>query len=161
MIAGVELISLTTHNDERGYFREILKSSQLPKFGQWSMSLMTHGTVKAWHIHGSQTDYWVVISGIIKAAVCKIETYDKDGNEFKSFHDAVRAGYYSDVDDYLLGDYQTPQVLVIPPGVAHGLKVLQGPAVLMYITSEEYNPKDEGRIPFDSLGYDWFRQDIK
>jgi len=63
--------------------------------------------------------------------------------------------------EYLLGEGQPAQVLKIPPGVAHGLKVLQGPAHLMYITSHVYNPDDEGRIPYDSLGYDWFKQEIK
>ena len=156
MIPGVETIPLTTHVDERGFFREILKSSQITKFGQWSMSWMVQDTIKAWHIHKVQTDYWFVVSGVVKAAVCKIN--DEGMN---SFSEAVRAGYYSEVYTYTLGDNQMPEVLVIPPGVAHGLKVLQGPAVLMYVTSEEYNPKDEGRIPYDALGYDWFKQDIR
>ena len=156
MIPGVELIPLVTHNDERGYFREILKSSQLPKFGQWSMSWMTHGTIKAFHIHQRQSDYWFVVSGIIKAVVCKINC-DKG----MMYQEAVISGYYSDCYEYILGDNQEPQILVIPPQVAHGLKVLQGPAILMYVTSHEYDPADEGRIPFDSLGYDWFKQDIK
>lgn len=141
VIPGVELIQLKTHLDERGYFREILKARQLPKFGQWSMSYMHTGTIKAWHIHQVQTDYWFVVSGVVKAVVCNPET--------------------KEIREFLLGDNQPGVALVIPPGVAHGLKVLQGPAILMYITSEEYNPADEGRIPFDSLGYDWFKQDIK
>lgn len=157
MIPGVEIIELTTHIDDRGYFREILKSSQLPKFGQWSMSYMHSEVVKGWHIHKRQYDYWYCVYGVIKAAVCKINWDEKT----KDYLFAVENKYYSQVDEFLLGDNQPPKVLVIPPGVAHGLKVLQGPAVLMYITSEEYNPKDEGRIPFDALGYDWFKQEIK
>lgn len=154
VIPGVELIPLVTHVDERGYFREILKSSQLPKFGQWSMSYMHSGTIKAWHWHSLQTDYWFVPSGTIKAVLADLRNfppqwhYDLSDDKPESY-------------EYILGDNQKPQVLVIPPGVAHGLKVLQGPAVLMYITSEEYNPEDEGRIPYDALGYDWMRHDIK
>lgn len=45
MIPEIELISLITHTDERGYFREILKSFQLTKFGQWSMSYMHTGVI--------------------------------------------------------------------------------------------------------------------
>lgn len=45
MIPGVQTIELVTHTDERGYFREVLKSSQLPKFGQWSMSYMHTGVI--------------------------------------------------------------------------------------------------------------------
>jgi dTDP-4-dehydrorhamnose 3,5-epimerase len=161
MIPGVETIPLTTHVDERGFFREILKINQIKKFGQWSMSWMTTGTIKAWHIHKVQTDYWFVVSGVVKAAVCKIHETSKDGTKFSSSQAAAKYGYYGDTEEFLMGDNQTPFVLVIPPGVAHGLKVLQGPAILMYVTSETYNPEDEGRIPYDALGYDWFKQNIR
>lgn len=164
MIPGVQTIELVTHNDERGYFREILKSSQLPKFGQWSMSWMTHGTIKAFHIHGIQTDYWVCVSGIIKAVLCDLRLIEEVNQEYfngwKPFGSYIKKGDF-DGDEYILGDNQLPKVLVIPPGVAHGLKVLQGPAVLMYITSEMYDPADEGRIPYNSLGYNWDERIIK
>ena len=148
LIPQVELIKLTTHLDERGYFREVLKASQLTKFGQWSMSYMHSNTIKAFHIHKIQTDYWFVSQGTIKAVVADLRGLDWQVTK-------------PECQEFILGDNQEPKILVIPPGVAHGLKVLQGPAVLMYITSEEYNPKDEGRIPFDALGYDWFKQEIK
>jgi dTDP-4-dehydrorhamnose 3,5-epimerase len=56
-----------------------------------------------------------------------------------------------------MGEMYEPVVVAIPPGVAHGCKVLQGPSILFYITSETYNPNDEGRIPHDdpTVGYDW------
>ena len=38
----------------------------------------------------------------------------------------------------------------LPPGVLHGLKVLSDEAHLFYITSETYNPNEEGRFRFDS-----------
>ncbi len=161
MIDGVELIKLTTHTDERGFFREVLRSTDEGfTFGQWSHSSMYSGCIKAFHIHQIQTDWWYVPIGVIKAVLCKVETESKFG-KFKDFREAVRAGYHSDCVEYLLGDNQPAQVLRIPPGVAHGLKVLQGPAHLFYVTSHVYNLDDEGRIPFDALGYDWHKQDIK
>jgi len=147
LIPQVELIKLTTHLDERGYFREVLKASQLTKFGQWSMSYMHSNTIKAFHIHKIQTDYWFVSQGTIKAVVADLRGLDWQVTK-------------PECQEFILGDNQEPKILVIPPGVAHGLKVLQGPAVLMYITTEEYNPNDEGRIPFDALGYDWFATKI-
>jgi len=156
MIPGVEVIPLTTHNDERGFFREILKSNQITKFGQWSMSWMVQDTIKAWHIHQIQTDYWFVVSGVVKAVLAQIEE-----KNVKVVGSIEKLKVATDIEEFILGDNQIPQILVIPPGVAHGLKVLQGQAVLMYVTSEEYNPKDEGRIPYDSLGYDWHKQDIR
>lgn len=162
MIPGVQTIELVTHTDERGYFREILKSSQLPKFGQWSMSYMHTGVVKAFHLHRVQWDYWFVPVGTIKSVL--IDQRDSPlGNQNNpdwkpSISIPIDYGY---PQEYILGDNQKPQVLIIPPGVAHGLKVLQGPAVLMYITSEMYDPADEGRIPYNSLGYNWDERIIK
>jgi len=48
--------------------------------------------------------------------------------------------------------------ILIPPGVAHGYKVVgTGPSLLIYATDRFYNPADEGRIPYNdpSLNYDW------
>jgi dTDP-4-dehydrorhamnose 3,5-epimerase-like enzyme len=43
------------------------------------------------------------------------------------------------------------------PGVAHGLKVIEGPADLVYVTSGIYSKDEEGRIAYDdpTIGYDW------
>jgi dTDP-4-dehydrorhamnose 3,5-epimerase len=54
-----------------------------------------------------------------------------------------------------------PWQILIPPGVGHGYKVIGGgPAMLIYMTDRFYNPKDEGRIPYDhsNLNYDWETQ---
>ena len=51
-----------------------------------------------------------------------------------------------------------PWQILIPPGVAHGYKVLDtGPSVLIYATDRFYNPADEGRIGHNDprLNYDW------
>lgn len=156
MIEGVKLIPLTTHTDERGFFREVLKAGQC-EFGQWSHSMMVTSTIKAWHIHQKQTDYFYVPVGIVKVVLCEIEKVT-----VKILGDSeLITRRVGDLQEFIIGENYCAQVLVIPPGVAHGLKVLQGPAHLFYITSREYDPADEGRIPYDALGYDWFKQDIK
>ena len=159
MIDGVKLIPLQTHLDERGFFREVLRVGDIEQFGQWSHSMMYTGTIKAWHVHQIQWDYWYVPVGVIKAVVCDIIGLPLPKLNEGSVH------YWQlpipEAQEFILGDNQPAQVLVIPPGVAHGLKVLSGPAHLFYITSQVYSPADEGRIPFDTLGYDWFKQDIK
>jgi dTDP-4-dehydrorhamnose 3,5-epimerase len=51
-----------------------------------------------------------------------------------------------------------PWQILIPPGVAHGYKVLgQEPGLLVYLTDRFYDPEDEGRIPYNdaNLNYDW------
>ena len=145
MIDGVEIKEPATHGDERGFFRELIRVTD-PFFGegfaQWSHTVTYTGAAKAWHIHKRQTDWWYVAIGSVKAALVDM----RDGSSTKG-----------ELMEILLGDVYGPKVLKIPPGVAHGYQVLQGPAHLFYITSHIYDPGDEGRIPHDdpSIGYDW------
>jgi dTDP-4-dehydrorhamnose 3,5-epimerase-like enzyme len=65
---------------------------------------------------------------------------------------------YKALEEYELNKKDSVNiVLKIPPGVAHGLKVLEGPADLVYVTSSVYSTEEEGRILYSdaSIGYDW------
>ena len=152
MIEGVVIRELVTRTDERGYFREIIRVSDdffREGFGQWSCSLMYAGVIKAWHIHTVQVDWWYVASGVLKVVLHDMRPESPTCRETM---------------DFLMGDNQPSVVLRIPPGVAHGCKVISGPAQLFYITSRVYDPADEGRIAYDEpdIGYDWLRGlDIK
>src|SRR6476661_1485728 len=71
-IEGVEIKDLVTHPDERGFFREIIRSTDPffeEGFGQLSHSLMYTGAAKAWHIHKVQVDWWYVPIGVLKVAL--------------------------------------------------------------------------------------------
>ncbi len=147
MIEGVVLKELITHCDERGFFREIIRVTDdffTEGFGQWSHSLMYTGTVKAWHIHKVQVDWWYIGSGVLKVVL-----YDTRSDSTS----------YRTTMELLMGDFQPSQVLRIPPGVAHGCKAISGPVHLFYITSKVYDPSEEGRVPHDdpSIGYDWVK----
>ena len=66
MIDGVVAKELTTHSDERGYFRELIRVTDDffgEGFGQWSHSVVLEGVAKAWHIHKQQVDWNYVASG--------------------------------------------------------------------------------------------------
>jgi len=147
MIEGVVVKELVTFPDERGFFREIIRTTDdffKEGFGQWSHSLMNAGVAKAWHIHRIQTDWWYVACGLLKVAL-----YDT----------RPESQTHRTTMEILLGEHQPGRVLRVPPGVAHGCKALSGPVHLFYVTSHVYNPADEGRIPFDDpeIGYDWLR----
>ena len=145
MINGVMIKKLTRHPDERGYFEEIIRVTDdffKEGFGQLSHSYMVAGVVKAWHLHTTQIDWWFCVTGKIKAAL-----YDKrDGSPTKG-----------ETNEFMLGDTPDNIVLNIPAGVAHGMKVLEGPCHFVYATSSIYNPQEEGRISYEDrgIGYDW------
>lgn len=137
IIPGVKIKELTTHEDERGFFREVIRRDNAffaEGFGQWSHSVKKEGYyTQEFHIHQYQVDWWYVPMGLIKVVLCdQRENYEP--------------WWFEVTMNDLTG------VLRIPPGVAHGFKVLSGPAHLMYITSKVYNPADEGRIELD---YQW------
>ena len=146
MITGVMVKNLTRHPDERGFFEEMIRSNDdffTEGFGQVSHSHMITGVVKAWHLHKTQIDWWYVVRGKIKAAL-----YDLRPD----------SPTYKELNEITLADTGPDNVIVkIPPGVAHGLKVLAGPADLVYVTSGIYDKAEEGRVPYDdpSIGYDW------
>ena len=145
MIEGVITKELITYSDERGFFREIIRVSDdffSEGFGQWSHSLVQPGVAKAWHVHKLQTDWFYVVSGSMKVVL----------------HDTRPDSLtHGETMEILMGDHYPSQVVKIPPGVAHGYKVIDGPAHMLYLTSRTYDPGDEGRIPHDdaSIGYDW------
>lgn len=151
-IDGVQFKLLKSHGDDRGFFREIVRESdeQFYKggFAQWSHSKMVRNTVKAWHYHHLQTDWWYIPVGEVEVVL-----YDnrEEAPTFSAkliFKLGETAKYGEDVFEALVR---------IPPGVLHGCRVLSPEAHLFYITSKEYNPEDEGRFPFNDpiAGHDW------
>ena len=145
MIEGVVTKDLVTHTDERGFFREIIRVTDDffgEGFGQWSHSLVHDGVAKGWHLHKLQTDWIYVVSGALKVGL----------------HDTrTESATHGITMEILAGDTYPAQVVKVPPGVAHGYKVIKGPANVIYITSRTYDPSDELRIPHDdpTIGYDW------
>lgn len=146
MIDGVVVKELIRHPDERGFFEEMIRVTDdffTEGFGQVSHSFMQHGVVKAWHLHKTQIDWWYVIRGRLKAAVY-------DTRETSKTH--------KELNEFILGSKEPDnKILKIPPGVAHGLKVIEGPADLVYVTSGIYNKDEEGRVSYNDpkIDYDW------
>jgi dTDP-4-dehydrorhamnose 3,5-epimerase len=145
MIEGVEIKQLVTHPDERGFFREIARSTEgivREGWAQVSHSLMHPGVAKAWHVHKTQIDWWYVPVGDLKVGL-----YD------------TRAGSptQGELQELFVGEHYEAQLVKIPPGVAHGCRVLGTTAHLIYLTSGTYDPEEEGRIDHDdpAIGYDW------
>jgi len=145
MIVGVKIIELATHEDERGFFREVVRFSEEFKdvsVGQLSHSLVKKGVIKGWHGHKVQSQWNYVVAGLIKVALLD-----------------NRAGSptYKETIEFLVGDAQEPSAYFFPPGVLHGYKCLKGPMQIIYVTSGVYDLSDEIRLVFDDLemGSNW------
>lgn len=151
-IEGVIFKPLVSHGDDRGFFREIVRITDpffgQGAFGQWSHSKMQKGVVKAWHFHHKQIDWWYVPFG-------KIQTILFDNREESPTFQKKLTFFMG--DSFAHGEDVHEVCVKIPQGVLHGCEVLSDSAHLFYITSEIYNPEDEGRFPFDSdvVGHKW------
>lgn len=149
VISGLEIKELTSHGDDRGFFREIIRSSDAffedDGFKQWSHSKMQKNVVKAWHYHHTQIDWWYIGMGAAEAVF-----YDnREESETYKTKQIVMMG------DKELGGNEV--CVKIPKGVLHGLKVTSDFAHLFYITSQVYNRDDEGRFAYNSniVDHDW------
>lgn len=147
MIDGVVIAELKTFMDERGFVREILRSSDAVtggEFKQWNHSVIYQNVIKAWHYHKKQIDWWYVASGVLRVGL-----YDY----------REKSPTHGEKMDFLIGENYPPVLLKIPPGVLHGCKAIQGPVHLFYLLSHEYDPKDEYRLPYNdpTISFDWLK----
>jgi dTDP-4-dehydrorhamnose 3,5-epimerase len=151
LIEGVRVQPYDLWPDDRGYFLEVIRIQQglaasfVPETTQVSSALSYPGTIKAFHFHLHQTDLWVPMSGVFQVALVDLRP---DSSTF-----GLKNTLY-------VGELK-PWQLLIPPGVGHGYKVVGGGSgVLVYVTNQIYNPKDEGRIAYNdpSIQYDWETQ---
>jgi dTDP-4-dehydrorhamnose 3,5-epimerase len=151
LIADVRVAPFPIWPDDRGYFLEVqrigtgLSAHFPPESTQISAALNFPGTVKAFHYHLHQFDCWTPAKGMFQVVLADLRTASPTfGKRNTLYVGALR-----------------PWHILIPPGVAHGYKVIGSEdALLVYLTSRFYDPKDEGRIPFDDPGiaYDWDTQ---
>jgi dTDP-4-dehydrorhamnose 3,5-epimerase len=151
LIAGVRVQPIAVYPDDRGYFLEVQRmghglAAHFPaETSQVSAALNYAGTVKAFHFHLHQTDCWTPARGLMQVALVDLR---------------VASPMFGRRNTFYVGPLRPWQIL-IPPGVGHGYKVIGGQeAMLIYMTDRFYNPRDEGRIPYDDPGihYDWETQ---
>lgn len=151
LIDGVRIEALSLWPDDRGYFLEVQRmgrglAAHFPaETTQVSTAFNYPDTIKAFHYHLHQTDCWTPAMGMFQVALVDL----RHGSRTFGLKNTIYAG--------VLRSWQ----ILIPPGVGHGYKVIgSGPAMLIYMTDQFYNPKDEGRIPYNHPGinYDWEKQ---
>ncbi|MEZ5360997.1 MAG: dTDP-4-dehydrorhamnose 3,5-epimerase family protein [Bryobacterales bacterium] len=148
LISGVKIEPFPLWPDDRGYFIEVARMGQGmigefdPGQAQVSAAMSYPGTIKAFHYHLHQTDYWAAAAGMLQVALVDL----REGSPTFGARNTMYVG--------ALRSWR----ILIPPGVGHGYKVVGlDPALLVYVTNRQYNPKDEGRIPYNdpAISYDW------
>ncbi|MCD4690738.1 dTDP-4-dehydrorhamnose 3,5-epimerase family protein [bacterium] len=150
LIDGVEIKKLRLIPDDRGYLMEMLRSDDgiFQKFGQVYLSVGYPGVVKGWHYHKVQTDFFTIVSGMMKVVLY-------DGREGSSTH--------GEINEFFMGELN-PILITIPPGVLHGMMAIGNkPGFLVNCPTEVYcyDEPDEFRVdPHDgTVPYEWEQKD--
>lgn len=133
MIQDVIKTNIATHNDDRGFFREIFRFKENfndIEVGQLSHSLAKEQVVKGWHGHFYQHQWNYIISGS-----AKITLYD----------DRKNSPTYESIDTFIIDGENNSIGYYFPPGVLHGYRCISGPMNIIYVTSGKYDLDDELR----------------
>ena len=139
-ISGVRLTRPERHEDERGWFMEILREDALGvRFVQANHSHSQQGVLRGLHFHARQADAWYLLSGRARVGLA-------DLRERKDPPAAATVDLSAD----------DPAVLYIPPGVAHGFLALTE-IDLVYFVTEYYDASDEFGVAWNdqALGVAW------
>jgi len=159
---GVELDPLkVSQSKDGGVLIEVFKKWENVLVGEDIMQVNykeapSGTTVNEFHLHQRQTDYWFVVKGRLQVGLF----------DFRDRWPTYRQNMI-----VLLGDWDKecpPFVLKIPCGVGHAFKVEgDDDLIMVYGTSQVYNPKDEIRISFNDkkklMGrtFSWWKINIK
>jgi dTDP-4-dehydrorhamnose 3,5-epimerase len=131
VVDGVLRFPLTRHEDERGWFAELTRASNLPKpIRQANLARSREGTIRALHYHErGQDDLFVCLEGMVRVVVL-----DRDSGE----------AFSEDIGD------DNPVAIYVPGRHAHGYEALTD-CLFCYLVTEEYdaaNPDEHG-VPWN------------
>lgn len=141
LIKDVQIVTLKYFADERGRFMESFRKEWFPQRSweriQTNRSDSRAGVLRGLHYHFHQVDYWYVVNGAIRAALCDIRP------------DSPTRGAVQTIE--MSAD--NPLGIFIPVGVAHGFVTLSD-ATLLYVVDNYY---DGGA---DEFGVAWNDPDL-
>ena len=122
MIDGLRRIPLKRFDDERGWFSELARASDLPKpIRQVNLSRSRQGVIRGLHYHErGQDDLFVCLQGTARVVVL-----DRDSGDT----------FTEDIGD------ENPVAVYIPGTLAHGFEALTD-LIFLYHVTEEYDPAE-------------------
>jgi len=131
MVEGVQLIPLRRSEDERGWFMELMRASQLPlPVRQSNLVFSRKGVIRGLHYHErGQCDLFCCLQGMVRVVVL-----DRESGET----------FTEDIGD------DNPVAVFIPGRHAHGYEALTD-CLFLYHVTEEYDrdDPDEQEVPWN------------
>ena len=131
MIEGIEMFPLRRHEDERGWFMELMRESSLPdEVRQSNLVWSRQGVIRGLHYHErGQSDLFACLTGMVRVVVL-----DRDSGET----------FTVDIGD------DNPVTVFVPGRHAHGYEALTDCLFLYHVTQEyDADDPDEHEVPWD------------
>jgi dTDP-4-dehydrorhamnose 3,5-epimerase len=131
VIEGIEMFPLRRHEDERGWFVELMRSSLLPdEVRQSNLVWSRQGVIRGLHYHErGQSDLFACLNGMVRVVVL-----DRDSGET----------FTVDIGD------DNPVTVFVPGRHAHGYEALTDCLFLYHVTQEyDADDPDEHEVPWD------------
>ncbi|HLH65331.1 MAG TPA: dTDP-4-dehydrorhamnose 3,5-epimerase [Solirubrobacteraceae bacterium] len=146
-LSGPMLLEPTVHGDERGFFVETFRASELAELGiaerfvQDNHSRSRRGVVRGMHFQPGQAKLVRCARGAILDVLVDIRRGSPDFGRWEAF----------ELDDV------AHRQLYCPDGFAHGFCVLSDVADVVYKVSAYYDPAAESGFAFDDpeVGIEW------
>jgi dTDP-4-dehydrorhamnose 3,5-epimerase len=122
VIDGVQVIPLKRFEDERGWFSELMRASELPKpVRQSNLVFSRRGVIRGLHYHErGQDDLFACVSGMVRVVVLDRENGDT---------------FTEDIGD------DNPVAVYVPGHHGHGYEALTD-CLFLYHVTEEYDAAD-------------------
>lgn len=153
LIDGVKIIQLKHAVGEEGDFSELMRLNEKGEFNeipgfsvrQINRSTQFPNSIKAWHMHLKQDELWYV---------------PEESQLLAGLWDIRKNSKTHGITNRIVLGETTHRMLYIPRGVAHGsanFSTNQG--IIIYFMNGQFDIKhpDEHRIPWDSLGADFWK----
>jgi len=134
---GMERRPLVPHRDDRGSFTEMFRESWGlgPRAIQWNLVRSVPRTVRGVHVHLVHLDYWTLLTGCATVGFRDLRAHSPT----RGLSGEMR----------LTGD--VPEIIVIPPGVAHGFQ-FHDVSVHLYAVTHYWDMTDELGCKWDDPG---------
>ena len=143
---GVSLIDSFQSSDSRGSFLKILKYEEILEIPDFKLeevffTTSVKGTIRGMHLQVDEASNWRFIQVLRGEAFDVLLDLRKEEQTLSQTQENLLSG-------------DSPQTLVVPPGVAHGFQALTDVEIL-YLTSHRHDVAlDKGVNPF-SIGINW------
>jgi len=125
------MFPLRRHEDERGWFMELMRASSLPdQVRQSNLVWSRQGVIRGLHYHErGQSDLFACLNGMVRVVVL-----DRDSGET----------FTVDIGD------DNPVTVFVPGRLAHGYEALTDCLFLYHVTQEyDADDPDEQEVPWD------------